>query len=1004
MSITDYSLNFAIAGKISSDFAQAFQTANKAVGGFGGKIEELQKQAKTASVVLKLRKETALAARANIQAKETADQLAAALGKNGRPTQEMIANYQKAKKAVEATRKALERQREALTSVQKEAGTTGEKLKTLIDRNKALAKQTALYEKLQSAWKGMDQKQQKYADIHARFGQSAADAVGKLNYLASVTTLMASPVKDAMAMEDAMADIKKVVDFDTPDGLEKLQATLEKMSTVIPMTADGLAQIAAAAGQAGIEAKDLAVFTEQAAKMGVAFDITAADAGDMMAKWRSSMGLTQDQVLDLADAANALSNANAAQAKQVGEVLRRYGALGQVAGLTAKQTAALAATAIGAGAEAEVAATGINSFMRALVKGDGMSDLQRAAFTNVGFDPKQLQKDIQENAPKAILAVLEGIKTKIPKELQSQYLAAMFGEEGARAMGPMMVNTELLKKNFELVADAANYTGSMMKEFESRNTTTSNSLVLLMNAAKFAARAISAPLLGPIRELIAGATKWSIAAGQWIKQNSELVTMLLKVTGAGLGLTAAFWAVKAVVGGLISGVAGVCRIFWGMQKAVLAVRTALVVSGIAAKVWSGITVAGAVAVKTFTAACKAFGIALRFLSANPIGIAITAVTALIAAGVLLYKNWDTVKVCLTDAWNAISTACTAAWGKVTETFAGVWDGIKAGAASAINEIIGWFSKVPETIKQFMGIELPDFSVQIGGMLAMADDLISRGVGSLQIRLGKAFEGVVSAITEPWKEIPKWIFQSWKGVEKGISSALPMILRWGNKLIEVVNDVCNFAIGAWAPQLSDVLAAMGTVIRRSIDALGAYLNTAVDGTVELILSAFESIPNAFSVVWNGIKSGTSTAMNTVISWINKAIEAVNRFLSFKIPDWVPKLGGTTVGVQIPTVPPIAAAPGVPQLADGGVISRPTLAMIGEGRETEAVMPLSRLSNLLGLGGESAQTVNVSFAPVINITGGGQDAYEGVTRGLNEGRRAFKREFERMMADRRRGAFN
>lgn len=216
------------------------------------------------------------------------------------------------------------------------------------------------------------------------------------------------------------------------------------------------------------------------------------------------------------------------------------------------------------------------------------------------------------------------------------------------------------------------------------------------------------------------------------------------------------------------------------------------------------------------------------MATNPIGMTISVIGALIAAGVLLYKNWDTVKVYLTDAWNAISTACTAAWGKVTETFAGVWDGIKAGAASA--------------------------------------------------------------------------------------------------------------------------------------------------------------------------------MNTVIGWINQAIEAVNRFLSFKIPDWVPKLGGTTVGVQIPTVPQIAAASGVPQLADGGVVSRPTLAMIGEGRETEAVMPLSRLSDLLGLGGESAQTVNVSFAPVINITGGGQDAYDGVTRGLNEGRRAFKREFERMMADRRRGAFN
>ena len=53
-------------------------------------------------------------------------------------------------------------------------------------------------------------------------------------------------------------------------------------------------------------------FAEQAAKMGVAFDITAEEAGNMMAKWRSSMGLTQAQALELADATNALSNSNAA--------------------------------------------------------------------------------------------------------------------------------------------------------------------------------------------------------------------------------------------------------------------------------------------------------------------------------------------------------------------------------------------------------------------------------------------------------------------------------------------------------------------------------------------------------------------------------------------------------------------------------------------------------------------------------------------------------------------
>ncbi len=77
-----------------------------------------------------------------------------------------------------------------------------------------------------------------------------------------------------------------------------------------------------------------------------------------------------------------------------------------------------------------------------------MTELQASAFSNIGFDPKQLQRMCKTNAPKAILDVLEAIKVKVPKELQSQYLTAMFGEEGARAMGPLMVNTDLLRKNF----------------------------------------------------------------------------------------------------------------------------------------------------------------------------------------------------------------------------------------------------------------------------------------------------------------------------------------------------------------------------------------------------------------------------------------------------------------------------------------------------------------------------------------------------------------------------
>ena len=805
MGTMEYAVAFSLAGRVAASLPASVNKAAAGLGVLGAQIAKLQKTAAENKALSAIQAETPKLVTAAQQQQKVLDAYADSIKRTGKPTRDQITYQKDLTRKLERTKEAIRGNLETLHRLKAGAFGAGKGIAELTAKQAQLEKTLKRVNRLQEIQTTLQDKAQSFGSVTAKSFGFAAATVGKM------TASFGVAAQKAIGMEDAMADIGKVVDFPTPDGLEKMETSLQRMSLTIPMSATGLAQIAAAAGQAGIPAAELEKFTEQAAKMGVAFDITAEEAGDMMAKWRSSMGLTQDQTVELADATNALSNANAAQAKQVGEVLRRYGALGQVAGLTAKQTAALAATAIGAGAEAEVAATGINSFMRALVKGDGMSDLQRAAFVNVGFDPKQLQKDVQENAPKAILSVLEGIKTKIPKELQSQYLTAMFGEEGARAIGPMMVNTELLKNNFALVADATKYTGSMLKEFETRSKTTSNGLTLLGNAAEYVSQILGAPLLEPIREVCAWGVKTASAMADWMNANKGVVSFLVK--------TAAYAGAVAVAGaGLVAVVAKIGSTVAKVGSLAMMAGKALLLLPAFMKGWIGAAAAGV----------KALSAALTFLATNPIGIAITAVSALIAAGVLLYKNWDTVKVYLTGAWNAISTACTAAWKKVTETFAGVWDGIKAGAASA--------------------------------------------------------------------------------------------------------------------------------------------------------------------------------MNTVIGWINQAIEAVNRFLSFKIPDWVPKLGGTTVGVQIPTVPQIAAASGVPQLADGGVVSRPTLAMIGEGRETEAVMPLSRLSDLLGFGGESAQTVNVSFAPVINITGGGQDAYDGVTRGLNEGRRAFKREFERMMADRRRGAFN
>lgn len=130
----------------------------------------------------------------------------------------------------------------------------------------------------------------------------------------------------AMAFESAMADVAKVVNFDTQAEFDAMSETVKEMAGRIPMAADGIAAIIAAAGQSGVAKQDLTEFAEQAAKMGVAFDLTGAQAGKMMSDWRAGMNLTLPQVYALADATNYLSNNMNAAAPALGEVIQRVGA------------------------------------------------------------------------------------------------------------------------------------------------------------------------------------------------------------------------------------------------------------------------------------------------------------------------------------------------------------------------------------------------------------------------------------------------------------------------------------------------------------------------------------------------------------------------------------------------------------------------------------------------------------------------------------------------------
>ncbi|MBO9125447.1 MULTISPECIES: phage tail tape measure protein [unclassified Rhizobium] len=305
----------------------------------------------------------------------------------------------------------------------------------------------------------------------------------------------------AIGFESAFADVRKVVDANE-EQFENLRRTIRKMSTEVPLAADDIAALFAAAGESGVATNDLKAFSEMASRVGIAFDMSAGEAGESLAKLKTQLGLSVSETGDMADAINHLSNNMASKAKDITNYMLRVGALAEMGGFTKEQIAGIGSAMIAAGAEAETAGTAMQNVVKALTKGDSAKKGQRDVAEALGLDLPQIAKEMQKDAPKAMRKVLRAI-AKAPKDRHIALLSDFFGDE-AKAFAPLIGNMGLLDQALDSVSDKAKYSGSAFKEFVERSNTTANALQLLRNKVSNVFWAMGDEMLPTIKEAVSG--------------------------------------------------------------------------------------------------------------------------------------------------------------------------------------------------------------------------------------------------------------------------------------------------------------------------------------------------------------------------------------------------------------------------------------------------------------------------------------------------------------------
>ncbi|MDS3038847.1 hypothetical protein RLF78_11355 [Streptococcus pneumoniae] len=329
--------------------------------------------------------------------------------------------------------------------------------------------------------------------------------------------------------------------------------------------------------------------------------------------------------------------------------------------------------------------------------------------------------------------------------------------------------------------------------------------------------------------------------------------------------------------------------------------------------------AHSVAAGVATAATWAFNAALAVLT-SPITWIIAAIAALIAIGVLLYQNWDTVVEFAKTAWQGLCDFISGICQAIGEFFSGLWTKLQE-----IFEPIGqWFG---EKFQQAWDAIVNIFS----------------GIGEW---FSGVFQGAWDAIVNIFTPIGSWFGQRWADV----TSALANIGAWFTDMFQKAwTGLTNIfsKLGSWfGERWNDVTSALSKVASWFGDIFGKAFDA--------VKNAFSSIGDFFKGVWDTVKSIFVNAGQMVGEAVGGAFKsAVNAVLG-TIENVVNGFIGMINGVlgvvrNLPGLGWVGSVSTVslPRLARGGIVDSPTIAMIGEAGK-EAVVPLENTGFIQTLG--------------------------------------------------------
>jgi len=309
---------------------------------------------------------------------------------------------------------------------------------------------------------------------------------------------------------------------------------------------------------------------------------------------------------------------------------------------------------------------------------------------------------------------------------------------------------------------------------------------------------------------------------------------------------------------------------------------------------------------------------------------------------------------------------------VIETMGPLLTGVIEDLAPIITDLAG---QIPGLLESFLPM-LPVIGELAGIFLELAADLLPIFV-DLIMALMPAITDLLPILAEfignAMEVLVPILVQLIDALVPIIEALLPVFMELFEALAPVVLTLIEAMlpiIELLLPMFVELIEFLTPILVTVAEIIGDILVFAIElfvGAITGITESLATFGEFFSELWDGIKeffvetinaliSGFEGFVNFVIRGVNKIVDALNG-LSFEVPDWVPEIGGATLGFSIPKIPEITL--GRIALANGGLVTGPTNALIGEAGP-EVVIPLDRFESMMGVNGQGG-TVNYYAAP-------------------------------------------